>query len=822
MTKDATEDYIGALREKARRKAQKNMLAFTKYTFGPDYEVNWHHRRICHLLDQWIAGKIERLIISCPPRHGKALHVDTPILTPQGFTRIADLTPGDTVFDNHGRPTNVLAKSKIFEDRLTYRVKTQDGAEVVADSNHRWRYCRSKPDQEWGLANTQDLYTRDHIHLPKQSPVKTPPSDDLPVHPWVLGYWLGDGNSRDPTSIACKADRQDEVREIFEKFGYKTTTRSDPSRFGVLGISSKIKSLGLCPEKFVPREYLYASANQRLELLRGLVDSDGTTRKDRGETVFWTTNQNLAESVQFLARSLGRRAYLNEVKSRSAYQVHFYHESPARLSKKSEPARDQKRFPSRKAKIEPNGRADTVCIQVSAPNGMFLAGRGLVPTHNSELCSRRLPAYILGKQPNSSIIACSYGQDLAEEMSVDVKKIIESDAYREVFPETRLPQHSSANSTKPGSGKRHLRNKKDLWEVVNGSGRYLARGVGSGITGMGGQYLLVDDPIKDAEQANNQSERDKVWEWWNKVLKTRASRNASFLIIQTRWHQDDLVGRIKRHANEIDNAPTWHIYNYPALNRSGVDDLDPQDPRSPGDALWPWFKDRQEWLVKEKSDPSGFASLDQGMPSPPGGDILKKKWIEEAQWTELPEPPHKWLWSIDPKGGSKDSHSAECVVQLWVFSKSSPANAYLFDQRKGIWSQSETEDVLRELAQTNPWKKADKILIEGKGDGPGIKDHLHAELPGIILIDPWADKEQRLRDVQTFWRAGNVHIPDHRELNDRRFSWVKEFVAQHTAFPGSQRDDQVDASTYAIDHILGSRADTSPGTQEHYISKYYG
>jgi len=440
----------------------------------------------------------------------------------------------------------------------------------------------------------------------------------------------------------------------------------------------------------------------------------------------------------------------------------------------------------------------------------------------SELCSRRLPAYILGQDPDARIIACSYGQDLANDMSVDVKKIIRSAEYQNVFPDTKLPTKDSTRA----KGDRHYRNKKEIWEIMNSQGRYLARGVGGGIAGKGGDYLLLDDPIKDYEQARSPRQRDRVWSWFNKVFRERASRKARILVIQTRWHRDDPVGRIKREMREIEAARDWRIVNLPAIYRETVRDRHPDDPREPGEALWPWFKSKQEWKAIEQSDPETFMSLGQGMPSPPGGEIIKESWIIDHMWTELPPPKRNWIWAIDPKGGSDEPQSSKAVIQLWCRSRQEEANAYLVDQESGLWSQGETEDKIRELYDRSPWDQARTLLIENKGDGPGIKDHLKDEIPGICTVDPWAGKKQRLRDVESFWRSGNVRVPDNRDPTQgptgQNFKWIDQFINQHISFPGGDRDDAVDAAVYAIDHLLGSRGGSQAGEQEHYLAQYYG
>src|SRR6478609_7190335 len=162
------------------------------------------------------------------------------------------------------------------------------------------------------------------------------------------------------------------------------------------------------------------------------------------------------------------------------------------------------------------------------------------PRHGkSESCSRNLPAYILGCNPDAHIIACSYGSDLASTLNRDVQSIIDSPAYKELFPDTTL---YGAN-VRTVSGNTYLRN-SDVFEVVNHKGKYLSAGVGGAITGQGFHYGIIDDPIKNQEEADSVTYREKLWRWYSSTFSTRQEKNACILLIVTRWHEDDLAGRL--------------------------------------------------------------------------------------------------------------------------------------------------------------------------------------------------------------------------------------------------------------------------------------
>lgn len=158
------------------------------------------------------------------------------------------------------------------------------------------------------------------------------------------------------------------------------------------------------------------------------------------------------------------------------------------------------------------------------------------PRHGkSELVSRRLPAYILGREPDAAIIASSYSATLAEQMNRDVQRIINSVEYQRLFPETKL-YGKNVRSTAEGA---YLRN-SETFKIVDRRGIYHNAGRGGALTGFGGHYLFVDDPLKDRAEADSPTIRQNLWEWYTSVLSSRQYKNAGILITLTRWHEDGL------------------------------------------------------------------------------------------------------------------------------------------------------------------------------------------------------------------------------------------------------------------------------------------
>ena len=240
------------------------------------------------------------------------------------------------------------------------------------------------------------------------------------------------------------------------------------------------------------------------------------------------------------------------------------------------------------------------------------------PRHGkSELVSRKFPAFLLGNKPDTSIISCSYASDLASRMNRDVQRLIDSPEYEQLFPNSRL-FGKNIRSTARGS---YLRN-SDIFEIVNHRGVYRSAGVGGGITGMGGEYIVADDPVKNREEADSATYREKVYNWYTSTLYTRLEKDGCILLTLTRWHEDDLAGKLLK-ASE-DGAAQPAILELPAICEEPIK---PDDIRREGEALWKWKYDESA-LAKMKATVGSrdWAALYQRHPTPGEGGTFKREW----------------------------------------------------------------------------------------------------------------------------------------------------------------------------------------------------
>lgn len=338
-----------------------------------------------------VSGKGADILIIDDPH---ALEVNTPIPTPNGFVPIKDLRVGDQVYGPDGLPTAVIDKSDIWHDRELYRVRTSDGQDIFCDGGHLWPYrSDTKLSAAHKVASARELSSWDKASLPclpRHSAVEYP-ERDLPIPPYTLGLWLGDGTASS-AKISCDIDDHQFLRNEVEKDGFKTADQADRFNFGVLGLWPLLKKHSLLGNKHIPESYFTASVEQRLALLQGLMDSDGSVSR-AGQCSFDNSDKALVEGVVHLLHSLGLKACLKSYEdtrgrwgsAKTKYRVTFRMKDAARLPRKREFTYTPTDKRCRSFTIEPTGDSGSVqCITVDREDGLFLAGHGYVVTHNSE------------------------------------------------------------------------------------------------------------------------------------------------------------------------------------------------------------------------------------------------------------------------------------------------------------------------------------------------------------------------------------------------------------------------------------------------------
>jgi deoxycytidine triphosphate deaminase len=351
---------------------------------------------------------------------GKALALDTPVPTPSGWRTMGELEPGDVVYDETGAPTTIVDATPPMNGRPCREVTFSDGTRVVADAAHEWvtidkngrRHGRARVEIRTTeeIARTLRVNGEMNHHVPLAGPVQYPARLDLPIEPYTLGAWLGDGT----TTAAAITSVDDEILEQISGEGYPVRRLAYAPhlyRIGATGrtrdavtgryerngtLSSRLRDLGMREGKYVPRAYLEAGVGQRLALLQGLMDTDGYVDDVAGRCEFTSINEGLADSVVELAASLGfrpikseGRAMLNGVDHGPKYRIKFTPDRPVfRLRRKlaRQKAADARFHRFRAIDVVREVASVPVrCIQVASPRGVFLASRSFIPTHNSSL-----------------------------------------------------------------------------------------------------------------------------------------------------------------------------------------------------------------------------------------------------------------------------------------------------------------------------------------------------------------------------------------------------------------------------------------------------
>lgn len=396
--------------------------------------------------------------------------------------------------------------------------------------------------------------------------------ENLPISPYVLGAWLGDGSTEDAVICHDGGDWEVELAVISE--GYAPTrswvhkeTGVHYSRFSRL--YTELMGAGLIGNKHIPDCYLRGSIEQRMELLAGLIDTDGSYGE--GQYRFINTNERLIGQVAHLARTLGFKVGIQRYEPttsssgiegrRPVYVVVFspVRRVPCRIPRKqcgklSEPCRVAI---TEVRRAEPKlGR----CVQVEG--GLYCVGENLTPTHNSILCSIYFPAWVLLLWPDTRIALGSYETGFASNFGARVRDVV--NRYGPAL-DVELRTDTKAKSE---------------WAIHKYGGGMVCKGRGGPLTGRPADLLIIDDPIKNAAEAQSQTVLDNLWEWYCTVAYSRLGPRAPVVLIGTRWCAGDLHGRLD--AEEKVGGDKFERVHFRAIAKSG-DILG----RAEGEALWP-------------------------------------------------------------------------------------------------------------------------------------------------------------------------------------------------------------------------------------------
>lgn len=395
------------------------------------------------------------------------------------------------------------------------------------------------------------------------------------------------------------------------------------------------------------------------------------------------------------------------------------------------------------------------------------------PRHGkSEIVSRRLPAWFLGRHPDQNVVVATYNDDFAKDFGADVRSIITSAPFRHVFPDTKLMRGGGA--------------KERLQTTQGGMATFV--GLGGSLTGRGAHILIIDDVIKSYDEARSQSFRDRAWDWFTKVAMTRRMGKKLVIITFTRWHPDDIIGRLTDPENEYYNrtlAEKIKIINLPAI-------ADQDDPlgRAPGEALWPGWYDLDYLNEQRQLDPMGFEALYQQRPSVADGILFRREHVQYFDTASIDENELRIYCASDHAVTTKQRSDSTVLLKVGLDRQN---NIYVLDC---WWKKARTDEVVEAMllmgnAHPRPliwWAEKGHI---SKSIGPFLKKRMSEDRVffNVSEVTPAGDKEQRAQSISARMAMGHVYFPKNRP-------WVEKAINELLSFPNGLHDDFVDAFSY--------------------------
>lgn len=597
----------------------ESFLLYMERKRRPEKRFYQPRRKTLHIVAEDLQdledGKLDFYGLSMPPRVGKLISDDTPVLTKNGWARHGELKIGDYVVGLHGEwvrvnyihPKNCANKRVWFTDH-TY---------IDCHENHEWLvYDRSRGEERIVetkcLVNskyTENGKTRYRFQLPVHEAMYGE-DIELPMNPYVLGVWIGDGTNKKPTLTICDTDL--EILEEIKSAGYKLTTcfkQIGCKAYSFEGLRDDLQKFGMChsrrtTQKHIPDVYFTASKEQRLELIAGLLDTDGCLKRKERRYDYSTSDERLKDDVVKLISTFGWRVCVvkrdpemsssgingNEANYRISFTPTF--EIPCRVKRKQ-----LKNFSKQRRigieRVEDIESVSGNCITVEG--GIYRVGERLKITHNSSICIFFL-AWVIGKRPASHNAMSGHSGILADRFYTDVLKLTTSEEYTfsEIFPHIKFPKTSS--------DKNELR-----YDEVESFATLTCRGIDGTWTGAvdisADGYLYVDDMVRDRTESLSPKRLENRYQDYLNVLVDRKNDGSRELMVGTRWNVLDPLGRVE---TENKNNPRYRFRKIPALNEHDESNFEYEYGKGFSTQYYRDTReklDRNEWMAKYQQKP---------------------------------------------------------------------------------------------------------------------------------------------------------------------------------------------------------------------------
>lgn len=394
------------------------------------------------------------------------------------------------------------------------------------------------------------------------------------------------------------------------------------------------------------------------------------------------------------------------------------------------------------------------------------------PRHGkSEQVSRRLPAWYIGKYPSENIVVATYNDDFAADFGKDVRGIMATSQYKQIFPEVKLQRGGAAS---------------DRLQTTKG-GQLSFVGRGGSLTGRGAHLLILDDLIKDDKEAQSKTIRDQAWNWFTKVAMSRRMGRKLVIMTFTRWHADDPIGRLTDPENPCYNlklAKKIKIIKLPAI----ANEDDPLG-REPGEPLWPNGPDKfdLDFLEEQRAlDPLGFSALYQQEPSLADGDLFERDNIKYYEARELPEDL-RFYCASDHAVGTAQRNNPSCFIKVGIDKHD---DIYIVDV---IWKKMKSDVAVEAILTMGSGNSRPLIWWAERGHiskaiGPFLFTRMRetGRYVNIKEVTPANDKTQRAQSIAARIAMGKVKFPKNEP-------WVERAINELMAFPNGVADDFVDA-----------------------------
>lgn len=836
-------EYENGLKQLFKQFCTKTLYGVTKYCLESDdwedkvvgddvYRYEWFHFVIANVVDRGLMSALNpklrqvMLLLSIPPQHGKFREATLPVLTTTGWKPHGELEVGDYVFNAQGKAVKVLANSGIYEwDVVDMHLV---GGEVeVSAPEHLWEIWYQKGGSKIrrkAVLETQEIFKINHRRKPYIECTKALqlPYKEVPIEPYALGVYLAGGTRRVKITKSQKVLKTLDYLhglEFSEKYNKKSGLDVHTITYSMVS-QTALEQLGISDTKRIPETYFTAKEEQRWALLQGIADTSCFIDAE-GACAVRQKSKDFAEDLQILLRTLGIKARCRYDKKKDLYSVDFspYRQDPvfrdqkkrlALLNKKTFDCTTKKKHFIKSVGTETR-KALGNCIQVEG--GIYLAGKGLVPTHNSFLISGMLPAYFMGNKPRANGLLISYNEDMAKLiMDRDFAPMIATKGYSKLFGSLFACNMSEVvKKSWQAEGRKLPKDKEEVKGTIRGG--LFSVGSLSQATGKRADFLVLDDPIRDFKDAISQAFLDTTNANVETSLNTRMNSRTFACIVQTRWAKNDPLGKAIERVESIKAVGVdMGLYNICLRAFNEVDDF-PYDFRTQkGEMLWENFHALTYANAKVSALPMVYNALYQQRPIDGAGAVFVKSWInmystltfnvidnETADVEEgfeylgekvkmLPKMFTKLAISLDTSYNEKVT-SDKCAVGVFGITKCQ--KYVLLDVTYDRMNFPKTLEVVKKYIKKYP--NYTEILVEAKALGQSVIDTLKSQMSRVITIDVTESKKARAFSVQPIVMSGNLYLPETKE--------GQEVLHQMCAFTGEgskEKDDLVDMVTQTL------------------------